>query len=107
MYCICREWKYFQYDPRTVSFPCESERVVTGTSPGPVRQELKLPQFSSAAIPKARKLAGEADSSTRLVFISFYIYYHIIPIAAVFFFFLFYGSWSMQYLLVPAEVAIN
>ncbi|XP_078168609.1 transducin/WD40 repeat-like superfamily protein isoform X2 [Carex rostrata] len=64
MITFLKEWKYFQYDPRTVSFPCESERVVTGISPGPVRQELKLPQFSSAAIPKAGKLAGEADSST-------------------------------------------
>lgn len=66
MYCICREWKYFQYEPRIVKFSCESERGGTGTSPDPVRQELELPQFSSAAIPKAGKLDGEADSSSRL-----------------------------------------
>jgi hypothetical protein len=63
---ICREWKYFQYEPRTVRFPCESERVGTGTSPDPLRRELKLPQFSSAAIPKAGKLDGEADPASRL-----------------------------------------
>jgi hypothetical protein len=49
---ICREWKYFQYEPRTVRFPCESERVGTDTSPDPLRRECKLPQFSSAAIPR-------------------------------------------------------
>ncbi|KAJ1687721.1 hypothetical protein LUZ63_019111 [Rhynchospora breviuscula] len=61
MITFLKEWKYLQYEPRTVRFSCDSE--VTATSPGPIRRELNLPQFSSAAIPNTGKLAGEADSS--------------------------------------------
>jgi hypothetical protein len=45
---LCREWKYFNYEPKTVRFACEvgsleGKDVVSG---------IKLPQFSSAAVPK-------------------------------------------------------
>ncbi|XP_059462909.1 uncharacterized protein LOC132191818 isoform X2 [Corylus avellana] len=53
-----REWKYFNYEPKTVRFACEvgsleGKDVVSG---------IKLPQFSSAAVPKKEGSSGDATS---------------------------------------------
>jgi hypothetical protein len=49
---LCREWKYFNYEPRAVRFACEvgsleGKDVVSG---------IKLPQFSSATVPKVHEI---------------------------------------------------
>ncbi|KAF3972575.1 hypothetical protein CMV_003925 [Castanea mollissima] len=51
------EWKYFNYEPRTVSFACEvgsleGKDVVSG---------INLPQFSSATVPKKEGSSGDAE----------------------------------------------
>jgi general transcription factor 3C polypeptide 2 len=43
---LCREWKYFNYEPRTVRFACEVGSL-EGKDVG-----IKLSQFSSANVPK-------------------------------------------------------
>ncbi|KAE8098519.1 hypothetical protein FH972_016576 [Carpinus fangiana] len=53
-----REWKYFNYEPKTVRFACEvgsleGKDVVSG---------IKLPQFSSVAVPKKEGPSGDATS---------------------------------------------
>jgi hypothetical protein len=45
---LCREWNYFNYEPKTIRVACEvgcleGKDVVSG---------IKLPQFSSAVVPK-------------------------------------------------------
>jgi hypothetical protein len=59
---LCREWKYFNYEPKTVRFACEvgsleGKDVVSG---------IKLPQFSSAAVPKVHGKKNIFFSSSSL-----------------------------------------
>lgn len=45
---ICREWRYFNYQPRDIRFTCQSESAQGKDVIG----KINLPQFSSAAVPK-------------------------------------------------------
>ncbi|XP_042476421.1 uncharacterized protein LOC122058061 [Macadamia integrifolia] len=53
-----REWRYFYYKPRIIRFNCETgspheENVVN---------RIKLPQFSSATVPKMASISGDSRS---------------------------------------------